>query len=44
MEDILLIFMITALLTIPIMRRPNGLQPRHDNDVSVNYETPKLIT
>jgi hypothetical protein len=42
MEDILLIFMVTALLTIPIMRRPNGLQPRHDNNVSVDYETPQV--
>jgi hypothetical protein len=42
MEDILLIFMVTALLTIPIMRRPNELQPRQDNDVSGNYETPQV--
>jgi hypothetical protein len=42
MEDILLVFMVTALLIIPIMRRPNGLQPRHDNNVSVDYETPQV--
>jgi hypothetical protein len=42
MEEILFVFMVTALLTIPVMRRANGLQPRHDNDVSVVYETPQV--
>lgn len=42
MEDILLVFMVTALLTVPIMRRPNGLQPRHDNKFSVDYEIPQV--
>jgi hypothetical protein len=42
MEDILLVFMVTALLTVPIMRRHNGLQSRHDNNVSVDYETPQV--
>ncbi len=38
MEDILFVFMVTALLMVPIMRRDSGFYTMHDNNSSVNRE------